>query len=457
MSYNMMDTKLYEKIDCKAEQHYHRKFASYQKYTILVGSLDQSFELDLSLIIEENEANDPKYAEIVMTKNCNIKFNSLYGSDPFNKLVKAIDAALNPYYIVEANECEIYLTAKVKGHVPSMQTPAIEIKTGASIAIVDEEKGRDTGIFVLKPNEIHLPKTTFGDNYKPPNTNDIIYLIDSVKGNRDRTFIRTITNVVESGYCTCDILTLDLPIDRLNNDGRINGIGLQSPAAISNNYTASFNKTQIWKRKDNFDELLKDQANPTGECLIPINNFMNMKPIVKEIMSRLDSNEFEYFGTFFHWKQFEDLLKPFHDKFGEYLCDELNVLKSSSERPDYLLHIDYDEIEKDMPVVGSFTWPAFNCNSNTITVWYECLEDGKRIYKHGKQDVVITDQNLVLNEIDCHTFDTESFNAIILKHNDWHTVYNSDTSGDQRELLQWRFKPHLTWEEIKEINQKLIM
>lgn len=453
MSYNMIDLNLYEKVDCRAEQHYHRKFASYQKYSIKVPTLPNKWTIDVNLIMEDNEANDPRYSEIVIEKNCKISFNNLYSSNPFDKLVKGLDAILNPYYIVESDNNNIILTAKVKGKVPSIQTPAVQIDL---LEVVELQKGTDTEIFVMKPNEIHLPRTTHGANYKPLKVGDVIYLIDSVKEDRDRTFIRTVTNIVENGYCTCDIITLDLPIDRLDNNNRVNGIGLQSPAAISNNYTASFEKTQVWRRKDNFDQLLLVQSNPTGACTIPIGNFMNMKQVVEEIMKRLDYNKFQYFGAFFHWKEFEELLKPFHDKFGEYLCDELNVLKSSKERPDYLLHIDYDEVEKDMPVIGSFTWPALNCDPRTITVWYECLKDGKKIYKHGKQDAVITDENLVLNEIDRYSFDSNLFNAIILKHNDWHTVYNGDTSGNQRMLLQWRFKPDLTWDEIKKIVQNSI-
>lgn len=453
MSYNMIDLNLYEKVDCRAEQHYHRKFATYQKYSIHVPRLPNKWTIDVVLVMEENEANDPCYSEIVIEKNCKISFNNLYGSNPFDKLVKGLDAILNPYYIVEANNDNIILTAKVKGKVPSIQTPAVQIDI---LEVVELQAGSDTEIFVTKPNEIHLPKTTHGLNYKTLKVGDIIYLIDSVKNERDRTFIRKVTNVIESGYCTCDIISLDLPIDRLDNNGRVNGIGLQNPAAISNNYTASFEKTQIWRRKDNFDQLLLDQSNKTGACSVPIGNFMDMKPIVEHIIKNIDHTKFQYFGTFFHWKEFENLLKPFHDKFGEYLCDELNILKSSNERPDYLLHIDYDEIEKNMPVVGSFTWPALNCNSKTVTVWYECLKNGERIYEYGKQDIVITDENLVLNEIDRHSFDCDLFNAIILKHNDWHTVYNNDTSGNQRMLLQWRFKPHLTWDQIQEIFQNSI-
>lgn len=456
MSYNMIDFNLYEKVDCRVEQHYYRKFATYQKYKITAKNLKSNFKIKLTLSLEQNEANNPKYAEVVISKICNIEYNNLYNSNPFEKLVKALDAALNPYYIVEESKPDIFLTSKTKGKTPSIQTPSIDIETDEEISISELIAGRDTEIFVLKPNEIHLPKTTRGNNYNVPKVGDTLYLIDSIKNDRDRTFIRKVINVVENGYCTCDILTLNLPIDRLNNDGRVNGIGLQSPVAISNNYTASFEKTQVWKRKNNFHQLLKEQSNPTGNCLIKIDNLLNMKPIVEEIVSRLDFNKFQYFGTFFHWKEFENLLKPFHDKFGEFLCDTLTVLTSSSERPDYLLHIDYDETSKDMPVVGSFTWPALNCNSNSITVWYECLENGKKIYTYGKQDVVITDQRLVLNEIDRHVFDSELFNAVILKHDDWHTVYNEDTSGNKRILLQWRFKPCFSWDQIKEIYQNSI-
>ena len=452
MSYNMMDMRLYEKVDCKVEQHYHRKFAQYQKYQIRVPRLPDKWTIEFELIMEENEANNPEYAEIVIEKTCTISYKNLYGSNPLDKFVKGLDALLNPYYIVEWDGLSDYiiLTAKVKGKVPSIQTPAIEIY---DMDVKTIQAGKDTEIYVMKPNEVHLPRTTMGSDYKVPKVGDIIYIVDSVKSERDRTFIRTITDVEEKGKCTCDILTLNLPIDRLNNDGRVDGIGLQSPAAISNNYTASFDKTQIWRRKDNFKELLA-QGNPTGQCAIPIGNHMNMKPVVKEIMSHLDYTRFEYFGAFFHWKEFEDLLKPFHDVYGEYLMDELNVLKSSNERPDYLLHIDYDEEQKDKPVVGSFTWPALNCTPDTTTVWYECLKNGERIYTHGRQDVVITDQSLELNEIDRYVFDTDEFNAIVLKHNDWHTVYNESNKDQTRMLLQWRFKPDLTWEEICTIVSK---
>lgn len=451
MSYNMMDTRLYEKVDCAVEQHYHRKFATYQKYAILVGELGDNFKIKLNLIMEQNEANDPRYAEVVITKTCTIDFKQIYGSDPFDKLIKGLDAVLNPYYIVEEDDGQILLTAKIKGKVPSIQTPALELKSYSDIQLFEETPGTDTEIFVMKPNEIHIPKPSKGPEYILPKVGDIIYIIDQVKNNRDRTFIRTITDVVENARCTCDVLTLDLPIDRLDNNGRINGIGLQSTPAISNNYTASFDKTKLWKRKDNFSELLEQQKNATGKCLIEIGNHMNMKPVVDTIMSELNYDSFKYFGTFFHWTEFKELLKPFHDVYGEYLRDELNVLKSSNERPDYLLHIDYDEEKKDMPVVGSFTWPALNCDDNTTTVWYECIKDGFKVYEIGRQDVVITDNNLILNEIDRWVFNTEQFNSIVLKHNDWHTVYNGDNSGKQRMLLQWRFKPELNWEQIKRI------
>lgn len=451
MSYNMIDMRLYEKVDCSIEQHYHREFASYQKYTLLVGNLGSAFKINVNLIMEENEANDHLYAELVVHKSCTIEYNNLYNSDPYDKLVKGLDAILNPYYLVEVFDNEITLTAKVRGKVPSIQTPAIEIQSDENVKLINKNSGTDTLIFVTKPKEIHIPKTTKGLHYQIPKIGDVIYLIDRVKSDRDRTFIRTITNIVENGRCTCDILTLDLPIDRLDNNHRIDGIGLQTPAAISNNYTASFKNTELWRRKDNFNQLLNDQANMSGECYIPIGNHMNMQNVVNQIIHQLDFNQFKYFGGFFHWKQFEDLLKPFYSVYGQYLRDELVVLKSSAERQDYLLHIDYDEENKDMPVTGSFTWPALNCTPDTITVWYECLQNGERIYSHGKQDVVITDQSLVLNEIDRWVFDTDKFNAIVFKHDDWHTVYNNDKSGDTRMLLQWRFKPEFSWNDIKMI------
>lgn len=453
VSYNMIDFNLYERVDCKVEQHYHRKFATYQKYRIKVPTLSDRFTINVDLVMEENESNDSKYAEIVVTKKCTITFNNLYGSNPFEKLYKGLDTLLNPYYIVEIDKQDILLTAKIKGKVPSIQTPKITID---NLLVVEEQEGRDTEIFVTKPNEVHLPRTTFGNTYTPPKVGDVIYLIDSVVSKRDRTFIRTVKDVTINGRCTCDILTLDLPIDRLTNEDRVNGIGLQKPVAISNNYTASFDKTQIWRRKDRFNELLESQGIHTGLCTKPIKDFMNMKLVVAEIMNRLDYNSFSYYGTNFHWKEFQDLLQPLYDKFGEYICDDLFVLKFSSDRPDYLIHIDYDEVYTDMPVVGSFTWPALNCTKDTVTIWYDCHDvENKKIYDYGKQDVVITDENLILTEIDRYVFDTEKFNPIILKHNDWHTLYNNSKSKKDRMLLQWRFKPTLSWEEILKITKDI--
>lgn len=452
MSYNMIDFNMYEKIDCNVEQHYHRKFATYQKYKIDVPpNLPNKFTIDIELIHEENEANNSKYAEIVVTKNCTIEYNNLYDSNPFEKLYKGIDVLLNPYYIVEAENNSILLTAKTRGYVPSMQTPKVIIDM---FDVNEIQKGFDTRIFVTKQNEIHIPRTTFGKDYKAPKKGDIIYIIDSVKTDRDKTFLRKVENVINSGPCTCDILELNLPIDRLDNNGRVNGVGLDLPASMSNNYTASFNKTQLWKRKKSFDDLVAENK-PTGKCYKQIDNFMDMKKVVNEIMSRLDKNSFSYFGTKFHWKDFEELLKPFYNKFGKYLCDELFVLKSSLKRPDYLIHIDYDEVHKDLPVVASFTWPALNCNENTMTIWYECFDENQKIYQYGEQDKVITNDSLKIKEIDRYFFNTEKFNSVILKHNDWHTVYNNSNSNEDRMLLQWRFKPDISWADACKIYDEL--
>jgi hypothetical protein len=448
MSYNMIDFNFYEKIDCSVEQHYHRKFATYQKYRIKIPDLSNHFSIDIDLIIEENEANDSNFAEVVISKKCNVTYNNLYNSNPIDKLFKGLDAILNPYYIVELDSNnDIILTAKIKGKVPSIQTPKI---LSNKLTIIEECSGRDTEIFVSRPNEIHLPRTTFGKNYIPPQKGDIVYIIDSVVNKRDKTFIREITDVIQNGKCTCDILTLNLPIDRLDNTDRINGIGLQRNPAISNNYTASFSKTQIWKRKENFKDLLL-QNQHTGKCVKPIGNFMNMKNVVNEIINNLHHDSFSYYGTNFHWTKFQTLLLPFYKKFGQFLCDELFLLKSSVNRPDYLVHIDYDESKKNLPVVGSFTWPALNCTKDTITVWYDCYKNNEKIYRHGEQDKVITNNELRLEEIDRYIFDSEDFNAVLFKHNDWHTLYNTTSTKKERMLLQWRFKPELTWEKICEI------
>lgn len=456
MSYNMIDFNLYEKIDCKVEQHYHREFASYQKYELMVGTLPDKWNISINLVMEDNEANNPKYSEVVVSKNVEICYNNLYNSDPFNKLYKSLDAVLNPYYLVEISEDEtILITAKIKGKVPSIQTPKIEMKADDfNFKLFVKNEGIDSQIYVTKPNEIHLPRTTFGENYKPPEKGDIVYIIDSVSFERDRTVIREIVDVEKNASCTCDVITLNLPVDRLPTKNRITGIGLQMPTSFSNNYTASFDKTQIWRRKDNFHKILAEQSNQTKTCFVEIQDF-GMKDKIPHIISSLDKSDFQYFGAMFHWKKFESLLKPIYDMYGEYLREHLFLLKSNLDRPDYLLHIDYDEIEKDKPVVASLTWPAGNCNSDSITVWYECLDNGEKIYKKGKQDVVITDQSLELKEIDRFVFDDDKFNPIIIRQDEWHTVYNNSKSSNDRMLLQWRFNPNISWEKVLEITKEI--
>ena len=457
MSYNMLDFNLYEKVDCRAEQHYHRIFASHQKYILQVDVLPNNWRLDVELLIEANEANNAKYAELTVNKIARIEYNNLYNSDPFDKLFKALDAILNPYYLVEIDDdYRIVMTAKIKGKVPSIQTPSIELRTKDFPFKLETIKvGKDSHIYVSKPREIHLPRTTFGESYKVPKKGDIVYIIDSVSDERDRTVIRKVVDVKENGPCTCDILTLDLPVDRVPTNNRINGIGLHLPTAISNNYTASFDKTQLWRRRDDFDEILKKQANITQTCFVPIIDHNNMKSAVQEIVNTLTESDYEYFGAMFHWKKFEHLLKPIYDRYGEYLRDHLFLLKSSLDRPDYLLHIDYDEIDKDMPVVASLTWPASNCNAESITVWYDCLENGKKILKKGRQDVVISDESLKLVEIDRYIFDSDKFNPIIIRQDEWHTVYNNSKSQEDRLLLQWRFKPDIPWERVLEITRDI--
>lgn len=447
MSYNMIDFNYFEKIDCRVESHFNKTFATYQKYRIKDILVDSDFEVDVYL---EHSDELKDYAEIVVEKKCTIKFKELYGSDPFEKLYKGIDVAVGAYYVVDIEDDDIIMTAKHRGKVPSISIPSLYLVCrNCAMTLEAERWGEDTHVFVPKDKKknIHLVKTTFGETYKTPEIGDRVIIIDSVE-NRDRTFTREVVLVEEHAKCTCDIITLDLPIDRIHaNTKRIDGIGLKRWVNDSNNYTARLDQTQIWKRKNNFEKLLSHNANQTGSCYIQINNFLNMKDICKSILKKLDFKEFDYFGQTYHWSKFSEL-KPMHDLFGDVLCDEVFFLTSDKNRPDYLVHIDYHETEKDTPVVASFTWPMLNCDSTSTTIWYDCYNNGKQIFEYGKQDVTIVD-SMDLIEKDRYHLSSDEFNSIILKQDDWHTVYNNSNTLDTRILFQWRFKPGISWDQIK--------
>lgn len=469
MSYNMIDFTLFKKLEASAEAFYHKTFASYQKYKFHnIKITSSSANIVLKLNHTHKEMNNINYAEAVVSKEVVISLNQLYNNDLFELLLKSLDVALGAYYIVDIDNGDITLHAKEKGRIPSITTPSITIKStkGIEIELAITNIGTDTSVYVPRKNEniVHLPITTFGKNYTIPKVGDRLIFIDSVENAIDKTFTREVIKVEKHAKCTCDVLTLDLPIDRLeSNHNRINGLGIQRPSAQSNNYTASFDKVKVFRRIDDYFDILTSRSVPTNRCAKPIGNYANMKEVSKVIVNKFLENssnpyskhKMQYFGANFKWYDFREELQSIYDEFGQYLTEDLFLLKSNKHRPEYLLHIDYDHDSPEQPVVGSFTWPVLNCNSNTITVWYDAYKDGEKLYQYGKQDVVIVDDTIELKEIDRYIFDTEKFNAILLKHNDWHTLYNNDNSVEDRMLLQWRFKPNLTWEEILTVTQKL--
>jgi len=467
MSYNMIDLTLFDKIDCAVESYYHRTFASYHRYRISNISLSNHFHVELELIHQDGESNDPTLAEVVISKICKLDYQNHYGSDPFDKFHKAVDAILGSYYLVQIEDHDIVLLAKHKGKIPNLVTPALHIITqsGVSFDLTVDTYGTDTDIFVPndKRNQLHLPKTTQGPDYQTPTVGDRIIVIDSVESQRDRTFTRKIIDVKENAACTCDVLYIDQPIDRLEtNHRRINGIALHKPTQNINNYTAKFYKTKLYKRKTDYLDILRDRGTVQNVCAVPIDDHFNMQSVAVDICKEFIQKSqnphlasMNYFGGSFNWRMFETQLSPIYEKFGQWLCDDLFLLTSNRYRPEYLVHIDYHHVETDTPVVGSLTWPVMNCNENTVTVWYDCFLNDQKIYSYGKQDVVITDPNIKLVEIDRYYFNTDAFNAVILKHDDWHTLYNYDEVEENRMLLQWRFRPNISWQQILELTEWL--
>lgn len=461
MSYNLIDLRLYEKVDAGAESHYHAQFATYHEYEITNIQGSDGFAVEFELVHQVPEQRNPKYAEMVVGTKCRLNYMKLYISDPVQKLADGLDTLLYTYYTVRRDGDTIRLTAKHKGQVPTLSTPEIWItsRDGISFDFGTSCQGHNTDIFIPKhkKNVVHIPRTTMGENYVCPKVGDWIYLIDSTDDwSRDWTFIRQIVEVNENAHCTCDVLTLDQDIDRIpGGHHRIEGLGLKKPVPGTNSYTASFDKVSIWRRRDNFQQILNNDANRTETCVRQIGNYADMKVHADLIRKSIWDQPMQFFGTHFHWSDYRQHLGHIYEQFGEYLCDNLFVLKSNQKRPDYLVHIDYHHEQPETPVVGSLTWPLWNCNSNSITVWYDVLQDGNPIYEYGREDVVIQDQGLELREIDRYQFNTEAWNSVILRHDYWHTVYNNTNVDEDRMLLQWRFRPGLSWEEIMEITKEI--
>lgn len=462
VSYNMIDFTMFERMDCHAEGHWHKTFACYHKYLLSDIQIENDqWEFELSLIHEHEEANDPRYAEIVVNKSVSVSYRSLYSTDPMDKLHKGLDAALGAYYIVELDQNKITMTSKNKGQLPNIVTPSIYVKTtsGIRFELSTLTHGRDTDVFVPfnKRNIVHIPRTTQGGHYQIPLVGDRIYLIDRVSNNRDRTFTREILEVTHDAHCTCDVLKLDLPIDRIPQDhDRNDGLAIRKPRFHINNYTANFEKVEMWRRRSDFHEFLANRASHTGTCVQQIGDYANMSKIAPHIVNDyIRNNRLQYFGAAVHWQSYQELLQPIYDQFGSHLCDHLFILKSSRDRPEYLVHIDYHHENPEIPVTGSLTWPVANCDSNTTTVWYDAYFNNERIFKYGREDVTITDERISLIEKDRYVFDTAKWNSVILNHENWHTVYNNTETSDERMLLQWRFKPGISWNELMEMTQDI--
>lgn len=462
MSYNMIDFTTFHRLDCHAESHYHKTFASYHKYSITnIEFLSNNWKINFLLEHECDEANNSKYSEIVIKKEIEISFKSLYKTEYFEKFYKGLDSVLNPYYLIEIVNDEILLTSKNKGKLPNTLTPKIQIKecNGISFSLETIHYGTDTDIFIPmnSRNVIHIPYTTKGNNYETPKVGDRLYLIDKVDENRDRTFTREVVSVSKDAKCTCDVLTLDLPIDRIpQSHKRIDGLGLKKPRYNINNYTANFEKVQVWKRRDDFNTYIKNRGQSNGICTQLIGNYANMKEIAPKIVSDyVNKNRLQYFGATIHWQEYQKDLQNIYDEFGDYLCDHLFLLKSNKDRPDYLVHIDYHHEHPEIPVTASLTWPVLNCTNDTITVWYDAFLNNEKIFEYGKQDITITNDKIDLKEKDRYSFNTKIWNSVILNHENWHTVYNNSNNVDERILLQWRFKPGLSWNEILNLTKKI--
>lgn len=461
VSYNIIDFTMYDLIDCKVESHYHRTFASYQKYIVEDIVATDNFTITVDLTPHIYEANDPKYAEVTVSKVSEIKYSNLYGSSPLNGLLQGLDDVLNPYYIVEIDDNgNIIITSKTKGNVPNCETPMICITRmdGIDFKFSEMNRGTNTDIFVPtdKRDVIHIPITSQGESYVTPTVGDRLYIVDQCSYDRDITFTREVISVEPHAYCTCDVIRLDIDIDRIPvNHGRIGGIGITKPILNSNRYTANLDQTYLYKRKDNFHEILDNRGSATGSCWKYIGNYANMRErapiLVNDFIQRTENphlgNSMKYYGSMFHWKEYEDILSPIYEELGEFLCDELFLLTSNKNRPDYLVHIDHHD-KSTIPVVGSLTWPVLNCDSDSTTIWYDAVLDNEKIYGYGEPSRTILNDDINLTEIDRYQFSTEEWNSILLKHDDWHTIYNNKDSEKNRMLLQWRFKPGIPWHEI---------
>lgn len=465
MSLNIIDFTLYDRVDCSAESSYSIRFARKQRYRLTLLDLEPS-EISVQFAVQFDSA-DPKYSEVVLQTLFELRVKDLYGVDLVEGFRRGIEKALGTFYQIEKDQANGFvLIAKEAGPAPSARVPLISIRgsTGVRIEIIEEEAGRDCHIFLdrEKKHIVHFPRTTFGLHYKTPKIGDRLYFIDSV-GSRDVSFTREVVAVEIAAKCTCDVLHLDLPLDRLEADEhRIDGLGLRRPPASALEYCADFNRVRVFKRKPNYKQILRSRRPLNqGSCCVELRDEFGLREGVAEIQNALypecrsphlsDRTGF-YYGTAFHWERFRKVLEPVWTHLGPYLESELVVLTSNKNRPDYLVHIDGGV----NPFTASLTWPIDHCNEETISVWYDIRRGDQRLEYQMESRILTDGRNVEMTEIDRFVFKNSPFTPALLRHDVWHTVYNNSDQVAVRSLLQWRFKKSISWDRALSLVESLI-
>lgn len=463
-----MDFTVYEQLDCRAESAHSIRFAKKQGYEMrVIKPLDQ-FNLKITLKFSNY---NPSYFAFKNDFVTDIRFKNHYNCDVLSELQKMLEGTLGQHFQIVRESNRFLITSLQAGSVPSQTSPELYLASDTlEFEFQETEKGSDCFIFIKKQhrNLLHIPKTTMGPNYKLLRIGDRVLIIDSL-GKSDVTLSREVIRVQQNAECTCDIITLDRDIDRLEEDEvRLSGVGLGRPAASSTFYCANFDKVSIFVRRANFREILKDRKPttiqpdskslfiPIQKSILPQNVAEN---IVDSMLSRsqnpwLADQKVHYYGTSFPWKIFKKDLQCIYELFEETLEDNLLILTSNRNRPDYLVHI--DGFPEDV-FKASLCWPVKNCaKEDNFTIWYDVFHKEKLLEAAFERNRTVKAANEIsFREIGRFQFDSFSYNPVLFRHDKWHTVYNLGNSEEVRSLLQWRFKSHLTWENVQRLTQKI--
>ena len=466
MSSNLVDFTTYEQLDCRAESSHSIRYAQPQEYLLSFQKLHDRFAMSLTLKFNNYSQGTFSFLGDLRSE---IQFTNHYESSLFEEMQKVLENTIGRYYqIIRSGKSQFCLRSVLTGQCPSPTVPQLLIESDDLCFELEEiQKGRDCFIFIKKQhrNIIHIPRTTMGPNYKSLKIGDRILLIDSLS-DYDVALSRQVVGVELSASCTCDVITLDRDIDRIEeNEKRLPGLGLRRPPASATSYCADFEKVTIFKRKENYRQILMDRSTEETEgkvyqCFDPsLLSVEAAKEIVTSVLSSssnpwLADQKVQFYGCAFSWKRFKHLLEPIYSMFSNYLEDECVVLTSNKNRPDYLVHIDGfpESVFK-----ASLTWPVDQCSEGeNLTIWYDVTYKGNPICSaHERNRTIKNKSGISMVEIGRYLFDSELFNPIIFRHDRWHTVYNMSTSEDVRALLQWRFKPEFPWEKIIELTQEI--